>query len=351
MIGRVAGVLAALVVACSGNTTPASKSDVQKGPDPGAPAVSEPSGSAKPPMEPQPSEEECARRLRRVELVTDRLTQETTQPTPEWTRRVELLHGTETWAMGGTEYDDLLRIPIVARGGHEINRPTVALAIKADGSIRFPRTQPIAADEQGPIYGEADVPGRLRRAIGRELRDGRPLLILADGSVAARMVARVCDQLPRGASARLAVRKPASTFVAEHVARVPFSPGWLTPLLERAYTARGGFYILFRDAGMTEALSRAGGRCPDALKPIENLKHGADVSYGIPLLVKAARACGCRDMDIEALASAFLLFAIPGTSWSVYLELPASTGRDRAFDLQGTGAPTVADLAAALAAR
>ncbi len=353
MVGRIAGALAALVVGCSGSgATSGSSSHADGGAQAGASAVSEPAGSAKPRVEPsRPTGEECAQRIRRLEEVQDRLMQEATRPTPDWTRHVELLQGTESWATQGTEYDDLLRLPIVARGGHEIDRPTVTLAMKADGTIRFPWTRPRVDDEEGPIYGEADIANRLRRAIRRELRDNRPLLILADRSVAAGMVARVCDQLPRGASARLAVRKPASTFVAEHVARFPFSPGWLTPILERAYTARGGFYMLYRDAAMTEALARASGRCPGAMKPIDNLKHGAGVDYGIPELVKAARACGCRDMDIEAIASAFLLFALPGTTWNRYVELAISTGRDRAFDLERGNAPTVADLAAALAGR
>lgn len=352
MVGQIGAVVAALVVGCSGSgATPAAGTQAEESPQSGASAASGPAASAKPPVEPQPAAEECARRTRRLEEVQDRLMQEMELPTPEWTRHVELLHGTETWATSGTEYDDLLRLPIVARGGREIDRPTVALAIKADGAIRFPWTRPMGGEEQGPFYGEADIADRLRRAIGRELRDRRPLLILADGSIAARIVARVWEQLPRGASARLAVRKPASTFVAEHVARFPLSPSWLTPILEGAYTARGGFYMLYSDGAMTLALARAGGQCPDALKPIANLKRGAGVDRGIPEIVKAARVCGCRDMDMEALASAFLLFAMPGTSWNMYLELPAPTGRDRTFDLEGRDSPTVADLAAALAGR
>ena len=235
-------------------------------------------------------------------------------PTPEWKRRVELLHESETWAMSGMEYDRLLRLPPIARGGHEYDEPTVKITIKADGAIRFPWTLPIGKDEQGPIYGEADIAGRLRQAFRRELRNRRPLLILADRSVSARLVARVCEQLPRGASARLAVRKPASTFVAEHVARYPFSPGWLTPILERAYTRRGGLYMLYDDPEMTAALARASGGCPDGLKSVESVKHGAGI-FGLPRLVKAARACECRDMDVEAIASASLLLAAVGTTW------------------------------------
>jgi hypothetical protein len=350
MVSRVAGVLAMLVIGCGSGATPGSRAQGDASPQAGAPTVSEPAGSAKPAVDAQPAAEECEQRIRRLEEVGDRLTRESWRPPPEWIRHVELLHGTETWAMQGTEFDDQLRLPIIARGGHEIDRPTVKLTMKADGAIRFPWTQPMAADEQGPVYGEADIAGRLRRAIGRELRDGRPLLILADRSVAARMVARVCDSLPRGASARLAVRKPASTFVAEHVARFPFSPGWFTPVLERAYTARGSLHMLYRDATMTEALARAGGGCPGALKTIQSVKHGAGVDYGVPELVKAARRCACRDMDIEAIASAFLLFAVPGTTWARYVELPASIGRDGAFDLERGDVSTVADLAAALAA-
>jgi hypothetical protein len=298
--------------------------------------------SAAPPRGDPASPEDCAQRTKRLEDWVARYTSPSEIARTE--ARVRFVYGaktTERWAAGGSEYDDQLRLPLVTRAVREVDRESVQLLVKAGRTIHFPAPEPYFGDEKRPVYSEKDVNGRLRRSLRRHLKRGTPLVILADRTVLASLVGRVLAALPRGATARLAVRKPAASFIADHVASFPYSPGWLTPILQDAYAERGHFFMM-RHPGLASALTRAAGGCPEGLQLFEWVKQGAPVEVGLPKFVEVARGCGCRDMDVEAIASVYLLFADPRT-WAGFLDLPAAS-------LDGLDpSATVQDLADALA--
>jgi hypothetical protein len=166
--------------------------------------------------------------------------------------------------------------------------------------------------------------------------------------VPARLVARVRAALPDSASARLAVRKPAAAFVAEHVARFPLSPAWLNPIIQKAYSQRGGFYELDHpDVVMAIIPSRSS--CPETVNPLRQLLEGANTDSVLAKISDAARACECRGVDVEAIGSLRFLHAFPSATWNVYLDVPASIASEGGFGLGLDDTATVADLATALA--
>ncbi len=252
-------------------------------------------------------------------------------------------HGTEEW-LGG-EYPGLLQLPMVERGWREADRETRQLVIKANGVIHFPAPGPyIGRDITGPTYPAPDRGSDLQKALRRELERGMPLVIAADASAPAQLVRRIVEVVPRGSSVRLAVRKSASALVADHVKRFPWTPSWLVPVLEKALRQQTTPFLLGTPI-MTGALARAGGGCPGAMDPFRLMSKGRTWNEGIPALVEAAKACQCRKIDIEAIASINLFQTVLRVD-NAYVLLPAPSAGGSAFDVAAAG--TVGDLAAAL---